>query len=116
MSFQFATLRPLISRVMVIYITDEQALFAAMYNQANIAIDAHRGKVGILGLIQFMEIHPRAGRVDLQIKDGSLDRFLLLIIQVSKAAYKSICNSKFHLFILIDTFTRRFSDKMRKTP
>jgi len=33
----------------------------------------------------------------LQIEDGGLDRFLLLIAQFGEAIYESICDAKFHV-------------------
>lgn len=97
MGFEFAPFGPVIGVVVMTNIADEEAALALMYDQADVAADAHRCKVGILHAVKFVKAHARAGRVDLQIKDCGLDRFLLVVGEFGKAVYECVGNAKFHL-------------------
>ena len=81
---------------MVTDIADQETTFALMYDQTNIIIYAHRGKIGILGAVEIVKTQAGAGRVDLQVKDSGLDRFLLLVAKFGKAVDKGVCDAKFH--------------------
>ena len=81
---------------MVPHVTDQQVTRRLVHDQADIAADAHRGKVGILGMVELVKTQAGAGRVDLQIKNGGLDRFLILVGQLCQAVYKGVCDAEFH--------------------
>ena len=102
MGFELAPFRPVIGILMMTDITDQQAARRLVHDQADIAADAHGGKIGILGAVEFVKAHAGAGRVDLQVEDRGLDRFLFLVAQLGQAVDKGICNAKFHQLHLED--------------
>jgi hypothetical protein len=52
--------------------------------------------VSVLGTIELVKTQVGAGRVDQQIEDGGLDRFLLWIAQPGQAFDKGVCDAEFH--------------------
>jgi hypothetical protein len=49
-----------------------------------------------LALASFVEAHPRAGRIDLQIEGGGLDRLLLVAGQPREAIRERIGDAELH--------------------
>lgn len=67
-----------------------------MNDQADIAADAHRPEVAVLGLIEFMKLHPRIRRVDLQVKCRRLDGLLLVARQAGEAIGERVGDAEVH--------------------
>ena len=96
MCLQFPPLRPTIRFVVVIDVAEQQTRFGSVYDQPNIATNAHRPKIRVLAFIEFVELHSRLRGVHLQIESGSLNGFLLFAGQPSEAVSEGISDPKFH--------------------
>ena len=70
-------------------------LWSVKGNSASITADTHRRKIGVLGTVEFVKAHARAGRVDLQVEDGGLDRFLILVAQFGQTVNKGVGDAEF---------------------
>lgn len=77
MRFDAPPLGPGIGSVVVIDIGDKHAVARLMHDKADVAVDARRPKVGVLGIADPVHLEPVAGRVHLQIEDARLHRFLV---------------------------------------
>lgn len=78
MRFELAPLGPSIRLVVVIDVTQQQIVGAAMHDQTDIAIDAQRAEIRIARRIQLVELHTRMGRIKLQIERRGLNGLLLI--------------------------------------
>jgi hypothetical protein len=96
MGFQLAPLRPAVSRVVVIHIAEKQARFRAVDNEADVRVHPYGQEILVFRLVQLVELHPRTGRIHLQIKGRCLDGLLLLARETGKAVGEGIGNSEIH--------------------
>ena len=71
-------------------------LWSVKGNTGSITADAHRGKIGVLGVIELVKAHTGTGPVDLQVEDGGLDRFLILVAQFGQTGGKGVGDAEFH--------------------
>lgn len=67
-----------------------------MDNDADVFVDADRPEVGVFDAIDFMEPQPRASRIKLQVKSGSLGGFLFLSGQLGEAVGEGVRDAEFH--------------------
>ena len=51
-----------------------------MHDQADIGADAHRPEVSIPRLFELVQVHARAGRVELQIEGGRFGGLLFVAV------------------------------------
>ena len=65
MGFQFAPLGPRIGRIMVINVTEQQATFGLVDDQAQITADAYRPEVFVARPVEFVKTHARVDRIEL---------------------------------------------------
>ena len=73
----------------------EKWLWSVKGNTGSITAYAHRGKIGVLGTVELVKAHARAGQVDLQVEDGGLDRFLILVAQIGQTVDKGVGDAEF---------------------
>ena len=97
MRFQLAALGPAIRLIVMIDVTQQQASRGFVHDQADIAADPHRPEVRILRPIEFVEVHSRVCRVQLQIKGCGLHRFLLVAGEAAEAVGEGVGDSEVHL-------------------
>ena len=64
--FDAATLRPGIGVIVVSDIADQKAVLGLVDDQANVTIDPHRPEIGVLRLVDAVELKPRRGGVHLR--------------------------------------------------
>ena len=88
--FELAPLRPLICLIVMVDIAQQQAVSAAMNDQANITTDAYGPKIRITGGIQLVELHTRVRRIQLQIEGRRLDNLLLIACQSGEAVREHV--------------------------
>ena len=69
--------RPGIGVVVVADIGDQQAVARLVNDQADVAIDARRPEIGVLAVVDAVQLETVAGRVHLQIEDARLHRLLV---------------------------------------
>jgi hypothetical protein len=62
---------------MVVYIGHEQTVARPVNYEPNVAIDTRRPEIGVLALIDAVQLETVAGRVDLQIEDACLHSLLV---------------------------------------
>ena len=72
---------PGIGVVVVADIGDQQALARLVNDQADVAIDARRPEIGVLALVDAVQLKTVAGRVHLQIEDA---RFHSLLVEAGE--------------------------------
>jgi hypothetical protein len=96
MPLNFAPLGPSIRTVMMIDVTEQKARLRPVDDQADIGVDAHGPEILVPRLVQPMELHPRRGRIELQVKGRRLDGLLLVPRQSTEAVGKGVCDPEFH--------------------
>ena len=96
MRLQLATLSPRVGRIVMTHIGEEQAARRPVDDQPHIAADADRPEVLVLGLVQFVELHPQRGRVHLKIKCRRLDGLRLVARQLRQAIGEGVGDSEVH--------------------
>jgi hypothetical protein len=97
MRLQFSPLGPAICVVVVTGVTQQQALVRSVNDQADIPVHADGGEVLVFGLFQLVELHSGAGRVDLQVKSGRLNRLLFVAGQLGEAVGKCVGDAEVHV-------------------
>jgi len=80
----------------VIDVAEQKAALSLVDNQSNVAADANGPEVFILGLVEFVEAHPRVGGVELQVKSRRLNSFLLLASQTRETISEGVSNTEVH--------------------
>ena len=95
--FQLAPLGPFIGFIVVVDVAEQQTGVRFVYDQADVAADPHRPEVRIFRLVEFVQLHPRIGRVQLQVEGGGLDNFLFVTGKPGEAVGKGVGNPEFHL-------------------
>ena len=78
MGFQLTTLGPVVRTVVVIDVAEQKAALSLVDDQSNVAADANRPEVFILGLVEPVKAHSGVGRIELQVEGSRLDGLLLL--------------------------------------
>ena len=63
--------------IVMVHIAQQQTRAGLVHDQSDIAANPDRRKVFILGLVQFVKLHPGIGRIHLQIECGGFDGLLL---------------------------------------
>ena len=96
MPLDLASLGPGVRRVVMIDVAEHQARCRLVDDQPQIAADTNGPEVRILRLAQPMELHPRAGRIHLQIKRRRLRKLLLLAGEPREAVGEGVGDSKVH--------------------
>ena len=71
-----------------------------MHDQAEIAADPYRPEVRVSRMVELVQLHARVRLVELQIKGGGFDRFLLFAGQPRQALREGVGNAEFHCCIL----------------
>jgi hypothetical protein len=97
--FQLAALRPLVSFIVMANVAKQQAHFAAMNDQPDVAVNPHRPEILVLRFIELVEAHARIGRVKLQVERRRLHSLLLIASQTGEAVSEGVGNSKLHFLI-----------------
>ena len=81
---------------MVIDVAEQEAVLGAVNDDADVRADAHGPEIFITGAVEPVELQTRARGIDLHIKGGRLDRFLLVTAQPSEAIGEGVGNAEFH--------------------
>jgi len=68
-----------------------------MNNKTNIAADAYRPEVLVFGPVEFVETHPRTGRIELQVECRCFNGFLLIPSQASKTVSECVRDKEVHI-------------------
>ncbi len=83
-------------RIVVIDIAEQQARFAAMNDQTNVAADPHRPEILVLAAIQLVEAQAGAGGIQLQVEGRRLDELLFVVGQAGETIGKGVGDAEFH--------------------
>src|SRR5580704_7778780 len=95
-SFQFSALRPGIGLIVMIDEAKQQAGYRLVYDQTNIAAYPHGPEILIFGFVEAVKTQSRTGRIQLEVKRGGLDCFLLVSGQSRQTVGEGICDAEFH--------------------
>ena len=82
--------------VVVIDEAKQQAGRGLVYDQTNVAAYPHRPEILVFGFVEAVKAQSRTGRIQLEVKSGRFNRFLLLSSQSRQAVGEGICNAEFH--------------------
>ena len=88
--------RPGIGVVVVADIGDQQAVARLVDDQADVAIDARRPEIGVLALVDAVQLKTVAGRVHLQIEDARLHRLLVQAGQPVEGSGEGVGDQEVH--------------------
>jgi len=103
MGLPFAPLGPTVSRVVMIDTAQQQTGIGFMYDQPDVFADPYRPEIFIPCLVQFVKAHAGTGRIELQIKGGGFDRFLLVAGEFGKAVGEGVGYAEVHKSLFIAT-------------
>ena len=96
MDLQLAPLGPFVGLVVMIDIAEQHAARRLVDDQADIAADAHGPEVLVLGAVELVKAHAGAGRIELKVEGGGLDRLLLVAAEAGEAVGKGISDTEVH--------------------
>src|SRR6185295_688306 len=68
-----APLGPVVGLVMMIHVAKQQATLAFVDNKSEVGADTYRPEILVLRLVEFVKLHARVGRVQLQVEGRRLD-------------------------------------------
>jgi hypothetical protein len=80
----------------VIDVAQEQAAGGLVDDQPDVSVHPDGPEVLVLRPVQLVELHPRAGRVELEVEGGRLDRLLLLTGQPGEAVRERVSDEEVH--------------------
>lgn len=97
MRLQPPPLGPLVGVVVVADVAEQQAAGpVAVDDQPDVLRHTNRPEVLVPRLVQLVELHPRCGRVQLQIEGGRLDGLLLLPGEPAQAVGERVSDAEVH--------------------
>ena len=99
MGFQLAPLGPVVSLVVVIDVTEQQAALRLVNDEPEVAAHPHRPEVFVLRLVELVKAHPRTRGIHLQVKGRRLNSFLLVAGQAREAVGESVGDAEIHAFV-----------------
>ena len=88
--------RPGIGVVMMTNIGDQQTVAGLVHDQADVAIDARRPEIGILAVIDTVQLETVADRVHLKVEDTRFHRFLVQARQAVERSGECIGDKEVH--------------------
>jgi hypothetical protein len=91
-----AARRPGVSVVMAPDIGDQHALACLVNDQPDVAVDPRRPEVGVLAVVEAMQLKPVAGRVHLQIEDARLHGLLVKAAEPIEGGGEGVGDQKVH--------------------
>ena len=96
MPFHSPTLGPLIRRVVMVHVAEQEARRGPVHDQPDVATDPNRPEVLVLRPIDLMQLQPRMRRVHLQVERRGLDCLLLVAGQPGEAVGEGIGDAELH--------------------
>ena len=99
-----AAFGPSVGVVVVADIGDQQALARLVNNQADVAIDARRPEIGVLAVVDAVQLKTVAGRVHLKIEDARLHGLLVRAGQPVEGSREGVRDQEVHGRYTLNTF------------
>ena len=96
MAFDLASLGPVVGGVVVIDVTEEQAVVGLVDDDADVARDADGPEVPVARALEPVELHARTGRIQLQVEGRRLHGLLLVTGQTSEAGGEGVGEEEGH--------------------
>ena len=90
--------RPLVRRVVMVHVAEQEARRGPVDDQPEVAADAGGPEVLVLRPLDLVQIQPRPSRVHLQVERGGLDRLLLLAGQLREAVGEGVGDAELHAY------------------
>jgi hypothetical protein len=97
MRLQLPPLGPRVGIIVMADVAEEQAAACAVNDQPDVAVHAHRPEVPVFRAVEPVELHARAGGVELEVERGRLYRLLLIGPEAGQARGKRVGDAEFHL-------------------
>lgn len=95
-NFETTFFGPVIGRVMVGGVAEEQAIVRAMDDHADITAGANGPESLIFRFFEFVELQTGVGGVELEIERGNFDGLLFIAGEAGKATGEGVSDAKLH--------------------
>jgi len=104
MGLDFSSFGPMIGLVVMVYITEEQAVLAPVKDNPDVSAYSDRPEVLVSGFIQFVELMTRICRVHLQVEGGGFHLFLIVSGKAGQASGEGVGDAEYQGFFLSMAF------------
>ena len=96
MGFEFAAFGPVVGRVVVRDVAEEEAGIGAMDDDTEVEVDADGPEALVFGAVEFVELEAGLGGVDLEVESCGLGGFLLVAGEAGERGGEGVGDAEFH--------------------